>query len=161
MREKDEYPEREDDIHNVELERHMAEKIAHDPELQLIFTEESHVNNNVGNVSGMVNDSYLNSSRHGQGYSQGYAHKDKDMHSQHDWNFILKERSNKKTNDTLLDAEVKLINDIKYTHAKNKILKECQSLIDDFDRCVYDLKKEKSNISFYQKMGEFELLIKT
>lgn len=119
-------------IPDEELNTYMRKKIEEDPELKEIYKKELEEQNkkNEGNSS------------------------------DDEWNFIVKERTNKQINETNLQNELKRLNDMKYSYKKEKLLKEVNQLIDDFDAKVDALKNERTVVSFYQKLGEYELLMK-
>ena len=116
-----------------ELNEYMKQKIEEDPELKAIYQKELEEEKKKKNEDGDDDD---------------------------DWNFVVKERTNKQVNETTLQNELKRLNDMKYSYKKDKLLKEVNKLIDDFDNKLDDLKNERTLVSFYQKLGEYELLLK-
>ena len=86
--------------------------------------------------------------------------KDKDEEDDDDWGFEPRIRENKQTNDTNLQFEYIKLNELKYNYKKEILLKEINELIDGFDNELYALKSERCNISFYQKLGEYELILR-
>ena len=84
---------------------------------------------------------------------------DKDEEDE-DWGFEPRIRENKQTNDTNLQFEYIKLNELKYNYKKEILLKEINELIDGFDNELYALKSERCNISFYQKLGEYELILR-
>ena len=85
---------------------------------------------------------------------------EKDEEEDDDWGFEPRIRENKQTNDTNLQFEYIKLNELKYNYKKEILLKEINKLIEDFDNELYALKSERCNISFYQKLGEYELILR-
>ncbi len=85
---------------------------------------------------------------------------DEDEEEEEDWGFEPRIRENKQTNDTNLQFEYTKLNELKYNYKKEILLKEINKLIEDFDNELYELKSERCNISFYQKLGEYELILR-
>ena len=77
-----------------------------------------------------------------------------------DWNFEPRIRENKQTNDTNLQFEYLKLNELKFNYKKEHLLKEINDLIDNFDAELCALKSERCNVSFYQKLGEYELILR-
>ena len=120
-------------IPEEELKNYMNKKIETDEKLKKIFEEENNNNNN--NNTENENDEI-------------------------EWDFVVKERSNKNSNHTNLETEFDKLNDLKYGFKKEKLLKEINNLIDEFDNELEELKNLRNQVSFYQKLGEYELLLK-
>ena len=59
-----------------------------------------------------------------------------------------------------LQYEFLKLNELKFNYKKEHLLKEINELIDNFDSELCDLKSERCNISFYQKLGEYELILR-
>lgn len=58
-----------------------------------------------------------------------------------------------------MQFEYTKLNELKYNYKKEILLKEINKLIVDFDNELYALKSERCNISFYQQLGEYELIL--
>ena len=86
--------------------------------------------------------------------------KSEDEDDDEDWGFEPRIRENKQTNETNLQFEYIKLNELKYNYKKDILLKEINQLIDDFDNELYALKSERYIISFYQKLGEYELILR-
>lgn len=86
--------------------------------------------------------------------------KKEDEEEEEDWNFEPRIRENKQTNDTNLQFEYTKINELKYNYKKQNLLKEINKLIDDFDNELYELKSERCSVTFFQKLGEYELILR-
>ena len=86
--------------------------------------------------------------------------KDKTEDDDDDWGFEPRIRENKQTNDTNLQFEYTKLNELKYNYKKEILLKEINQLIDDFDNELYALKSERYMVFFYQKLGEYELILR-
>ena len=84
----------------------------------------------------------------------------KEEEEEEDWNFEPRIRENKQTNETNLQYEFLKLNELKFNYKKEHLLKEINELIDNFDSELCDLKSERCNISFYQKLGEYELILR-
>ena len=120
-----------------ELNEYMLKRVEKDEEIKPIFQKEIE-----GNKDGENKD------------------KKDDEEEEDELNFVVKERSNKQENKTTLQNEYTKLNENIYGYKKTQLLKEINSLIDDFDNELEELKNEKSFVSFYQKLGEYELLLK-
>ena len=77
-----------------------------------------------------------------------------------DWNFEPRIRENKQSNETSLQFEYTKLNELKFNYKKKHLLQEINDLIDNFDSELCALKSERCNISFYQKLGEYELILR-
>ena len=61
---------------------------------------------------------------------------------------------------TNLQFEYIKLNELKFNYKKEHLLKEINDLINNFDNELLALKSERCNISFYQKLGEYELILR-
>ena len=121
------------EVPEPELQEYMKQKIQEDPELKEIYEKELEEEQNKTKTNPNEED---------------------------EWNFVVKERPNKQVNTSTIENELKLLNDLKYSHKKEKTLKEINQLIDDFDNKLDMLKVQRTSVSYYQKLGEYELLLK-
>lgn len=121
------------EVPEPELQEYMKQKIQEDPELKEIYEKELEEEQNKTKTNSNEED---------------------------EWNFVVKERPNKQVNTSTIENELKLLNDLKYSHKKEKTLKEINQLIDDFDNKLDMLKVQRTSVSYYQKLGEYELLLK-
>jgi WD40 repeat protein len=74
--------------------------------------------------------------------------------------FFYAERK-RKINETSLDSEYKQLQALRLEKKKQRIITECKRKIKEFDDEVYEMKKEKMDVHYKQKLGELELIAKT
>ena len=134
-----EYPEKDLEVTEEELNRHIQESVANDKELKELFAKKSASNS----ASQIENEKSNSSSDQADQLVLAYG-----------------DRKNKKINETNIESELLSINYIKTSNRKKNIIKECKLLIEEFDKEVEGLKNKKAFIAFKQKIGEMELLIK-
>jgi len=69
------------------------------------------------------------------------------------------ERKGKKTHDTQLDEEYKMIRQIELEYEKDKIKKELDTLINNFDAEIKEMQKEKYRLESDLKNAEMKLIL--
>lgn len=138
MNEALEYPERDFKIHKEELDKYVHDKVLHDKELSITFNVTPQTKSNT------TNSNLLNIN---------------DKEGEFSFLFNIKERR-RSPNETHTDSELRSINQIKLEHKKKILLEQCTLLIEEFDKQLKELKKVKTETSYKQKLGEFEMLIK-
>jgi len=136
-----EYPEKDLIVKEDELQKYVSEKVVDDKELKEMFLNRSGVDNSL-QTKVEVQESNINPKESNQ-IVLAYG-----------------DRKNKKINETNIESELRSLNYIKNSHKKKKLIQECKNLIEEFDKEIHDLKNQKAFISFKQKIGEMELLIK-
>ena len=159
--------DREDDLMKIpekELNDYMISKIKEDNKLRILFGMESKEEKNP----------YEEKDKDKEKKEENKEEKDaiilintlikkeekKEEEEEEDWNFEPRIRENKQTNDSNLQYEYIKLNELKFNYKKEHLLKEINDLIDNFDSELCALKSERCNISFYQKLGEYELILR-
>ena len=151
--------DREDDLMKIpekELNDYMVQKIKEDNKLKILFgieiKEEKNPNEDKKEEKKESTIIVLNNLMKKE--------EKKEEEEEEDWNFEPRIRENKQTNDTNLQYEYIKLNELKFNYKKEHLLKEINDLIDNFDSELCALKSERCNISFYQKLGEYELILR-
>jgi len=172
--------DRVDDLMKIpenELQEYMDKKIKEDEKLRILFNveikeegkdKEEGKEKNTNTISDKKSPSQTIDSKEKEKEKETITKEnmsttkekiDKDEEDE-DWGFEPRIRENKQTNDTNLQFEYIKLNELKYNYKKEILLKEINELIDGFDNELYALKSERCNISFYQKLGEYELILR-
>ena len=172
--------DRVDDLMKIpenELQEYMDKKIKEDEKLRILFNveikeegkdKEEGKEKNTNTISDKKSPSQTIDSKEKEKEKETITKEnmsttkekiDKDGEDE-DWGFEPRIRENKQTNDTNLQFEYIKLNELKYNYKKEILLKEINELIDGFDNELYALKSERCNISFYQKLGEYELILR-
>ena len=163
--------DREDDLMKIpeqELNNYMVKKISEDNKLRILFgmepkeekIENEEKENNQNKDKKNENKEEQEKKIFVLNFGKKEAKKEEEEEEESDWNFEPRIRENKQTNDTNLQFEYIKLNELKYNYKKQNLLKEINSLIDDFDTELCSLKSERCKISFYQKLGEYELILR-
>jgi hypothetical protein len=136
-------------IPDNEIDEYMIKRVEKDDEIKAIFQKENEENKEKENKENKDNKD-----------NKEVENIKKEDDDEDELNFVVKERSNKQEHKSNLQNEYTKLNQCIYGYKKTQLLNEINSLIDDFDTELEDLKNEKCNVSFYQKLGEYELLLK-
>ena len=159
--------DREDDLLKIpekELNDYMIKKIAEDNKLRVLYGIEPKEEKVQGDDKEKDNKAIENKEEQNMKLLLNNLtkkeEKKEEEEEESDWNFEPRIRENKQTNDTNLQFEYLKLNELKFNYKKEHLLKEINDLIDNFDSELMALKSERCNVSFYQKLGEYELIIR-
>ena len=159
--------DREDDLMKIpekELNDYMISKIKEDNKLRILFGLESKEEKNPNEEKDKDKEKKEENKEEKDSIILINAlmkkEEKKEEEEEEDWNFEPRIRENKQTNDSNLQYEYIKLNELKYNYKKEHLLKEINDLIDNFDSELCALKSERCNISFYQKLGEYELILR-
>ena len=159
--------DREDDLMKIpekELNDYMISKIKEDNKLRLLFGMESKEEKNPNEEKDKDKEKKEENKEEKDAIilinTLIKKEEKKEEEEEEDWNFEPRIRENKQTNDSNLQYEYIKLNELKFNYKKEHLLKEINDLIDNFDSELCALKSERCNISFYQKLGEYELILR-
>ena len=159
--------DREDDLMKIpekELNDYMISKIKEDNKLRILFGMESKEEKNPNEEKDKDKEKKEENKEEKDSIilinTLMKKEEKKEEEEEEDWNFEPRIRENKQTNDSNLQYEYIKLNELKFNYKKEHLLKEINDLIDNFDSELCALKSERCNISFYQKLGEYELILR-
>ena len=159
--------DREDDLMKIpekELNDYMISKIKEDNKLRILFGMESKEEKNPNEEKDKDKEKKEENKEEKDAIilinTLMKKEEKKEEEEEEDWNFEPRIRENKQTNDSNLQYEYIKLNELKFNYKKEHLLKEINDLIDNFDSELCALKSERCNISFYQKLGEYELILR-
>ena len=159
--------DREDDLMKIpekELNDYMISKIKEDNKLRILFGLESKEEKNPNEEKDKDKEKKEENKEEKDAIilinTLIKKEEKKEEEEEEDWNFEPRIRENKQTNDSNLQYEYIKLNELKFNYKKEHLLKEINDLIDNFDSELCALKSERCNISFYQKLGEYELILR-
>ena len=158
--------DREEDLMKIpekELNEYMIKKIKDDNKLRMLFGIEPKEDLKNIEDKDKKKEAELKEEKNNQILLNSFNKKEEkkeEEEEESDWNFEPRIRENKQTNETNLQFEYIKLNELKFNYKKEHLLKEINDLINNFDNELCELKSERCKISFYQKLGEYELILR-